>query len=70
MADQITIREINCETGEVSDRPATAEEIAQLEADRLEAEETEAARIAARDRLIEILAKGGLTYEQAALLGL
>jgi hypothetical protein len=54
--------EVNCETGDVTERPLTAEEIAQREADaaaaataeaeRLEAEAArEAARVSARARL-------------------
>ena len=67
-----TAIEINCETGEVIERPLTADEIAaneaaaaQAEADRLAAEAEAEAKAAAK---AELLAKLGITAEEAALL--
>ena len=64
--------EVNCETGEVIERPLTADEIAaneaaatQAEAARLEEEATQAQKTAARQ---EILNRLGLTTEEAAIL--
>ena len=64
--------EINCETGEVVERPLTADEIAaneaaaaQAEADRLAAEAEAEAKAQAK---AELLAKLGITAEEAALL--
>ena len=63
---------VDCSTGEQTVVPLTAEEIAELEAaaaqaeaDRLAAEEAAAAKEAAR---AEILAKLGLTADEAAVL--
>lgn len=63
---------VDCSTGEQTVVPLTAEEIAELEAaaakaeaDRLAAEKEAAAKEAAR---AEILAKIGLTPEEAAVL--
>lgn len=67
-----TAIEINCETGEVIERPLTADEIAaneaaaaQAEADRLAAEAEAEAKAQAK---AELLAKLGITAEEAALL--
>ena len=67
-----TAIEINCETGEVIERPLTADEIAaneaaaaQAEADRLTAEAEAQAKAAAK---ADLLAKLGITAEEAALL--
>jgi hypothetical protein len=67
-----TAIEINCETGEVIERPLTAEEIAaneaaqaQAEADRLAAEAEAATKAEAKAQL---LAKLGITADEAALL--
>jgi len=67
-----TAIEINCETGEVIERPLTADEIAaneaaavQAEADRLAAEAEAATKAEAKAQL---LAKLGITAEEAALL--
>ena len=67
-----TAIEINCETGEVIERPLTADEIAaneaaaaQAEADRLAAEAEAATKAQAK---AELLAKLGITAEEAALL--
>ena len=70
-----TAIEVNCETGEVTERPLTAEEIAQHEADaavRIEAEaarEAEAAAVAAaKEAATAKLAALGLTAEEIAAL--
>ena len=67
-----TAIEINCETGEVIERPLTADEIAaneaaaaQAEADRLAAEAEAEAKAAAK---ADLLTKLGITAEEAALL--
>jgi len=63
---------INCETGEQTEVELTAEEIAQREADakayeaELKAKEAEAA--AKAEAKAELLAKLGITAEEAALL--
>lgn len=67
-----TAIEINCETGEVIERPLTADEIAaneaaaaQAEVDRLAFEAEAEAKAAAK---ADLLAKLGITAEEAALL--
>ena len=67
-----TAIEVNCTTGEVIERPLTADEIAaneaaaaQAEADRLAAEAEAEAKAQAK---AELLAKLGITAEEAALL--
>ena len=67
-----TAIEINCETGIVTERPLTADEIAaneaaaaQAEADRLAAEAEAAAKAEAKAAL---LAKLGITADEAKLL--
>jgi hypothetical protein len=67
-----TAIEVNCETGEVIERPLTAEEIAaneaaaaQAEADRAAAEVKAAADAEAKAAL---LAKLGITADEAKLL--
>ena len=68
--------EVNCETGDVTERPLTAEEIAQREADAAaaaaaaEAERVaeEEAKAAAKASAIAKLAALGLTEEEAAAL--
>lgn len=66
---------INCETGEESIVPLTAEEIAQLEADRIASEAERAAREAeaqakaeAKASALAKLAALGLTEEEAAAI--
>ena len=70
-----TAIEINCETGEVIERPLTAEELAQREADaaayaaqEAEREATEAAALAAKESANAKLAALGLTAEEIAAL--
>jgi hypothetical protein len=67
-----TAIEINCETGEVIERPLTADEIAaneaaaaQAEADRLAAEAEAAVKAEAKAAL---LTKLGITEDEAKLL--
>jgi len=67
-----TAIEINCETGEVIERPLTADEIAaneaaqaQAEADRVTAEATAATKAAARQAVYDKL---GLTADDVAAL--
>ena len=67
-----TAIEINCETGEVIERPLTADEIAaneaaatQTEADRKAAEAEAAAKAEAKAALFDKL---GISAEEAALL--
>lgn len=75
MTETLTAVEINCETGEVTERPLTAEEIAQREADASAAEvarqaaEAEAAAVAAAKEAAHAkLAALGLTPEEIAAL--
>jgi hypothetical protein len=67
-----TAIEVNCETGEVIERPLTADEIAaneaaraQAEADRLAAEAEAAVKAEAKAALLNKL---GISAEEAALL--
>jgi hypothetical protein len=67
-----TAIEINCQTGEVIERPLTADEIAaneaaqvQAEADRLSAEAEAAIKAEAKAALLDKL---GITADEAALL--
>jgi hypothetical protein len=67
-----TAIEINCTTGEVIERPLTADEIAaneaaaaQAEADRLVAEEDAATKATAKAALLDRL---GITADEAKLL--
>jgi len=74
MADQLIAAEINCTTGEVTERPYTPEEIAehetrvaQAEADR-QAREAEAAKVAElkASAKAKLVAGQPLTEEEAA----
>lgn len=67
--------EVNCTTGEVIERPLTAEELAQREADaaayavaEAAREATEAAALAAKESANAKLAALGLTAEEIAAL--
>lgn len=65
---EYTIRELNATTGEEIVRPATDDEIAQIEKDAADyALEQEAARIKAEKRT-ELLDRLGLTEDEAKLL--
>ena len=75
MTDTPMAIEVNCETGEVTERPLTAEEIAQREVDAAAAEvrraEEEAARAAAdaaKASAHNKLAALGLTADEIAAL--
>ena len=75
MSEILTRLEINCETGEESIIPLTAEEIAQMEADRIAFEEAQAAaqaeaeaKEAVRQSGITKLLALGLTEEEANAL--
>lgn len=70
-----TAIEVNCTTGEVIERPLTAEELAQREADaaahaaqEAEREAAEAAALAAKESANAKLAALGLTAEEIAAL--
>ena len=67
--------EVNCQTGDVTERPLTAEEIAQREADAAAAAVAEAERVAAEEAkaaakasAIAKLAALGLTADEAAAI--
>ena len=75
MTDTPTKLVINCETGEEEILPLTAEEIAQIEADRIADEERFAAeaaaaqaKAAAKASALAKLAALGLTEEEAAAI--
>ena len=66
---------VNCETGQVEERPLTAEEITQREADaaaaavaEAERQAAEEAKAAAKASAVAKLAALGLTEEEAAAL--
>ncbi len=67
-----TAIEVNCETGEVIERPLTAEEIAQRETDAAafaaEQHEKEVAAAEAASAKAALLAKLGITEDEAKLL--
>ena len=67
-----TAIEINCETGEVIERPLTADEIAANEAAQAQAEadalEAEAEAVVKAEAKTALLAKLGITADEAALL--
>ena len=62
------IIEHNATTGEITQREMTAEELAQFEADQVKAAERKAAQAANEAARAELLAKLGLTAEEAQLL--
>jgi hypothetical protein len=75
MTDTHTAIEVNCETGEVVERPLTAEEISQREADaeaaaeaQAEREAAEAAAATAKASAEAKLAALGLTADEIAAL--
>ena len=75
MSEILTRVEVNCETGEQSIIPLTAEEIAQIEADRIAFEEAQAAeqaeaeaKEATRQSGIAKLLALGLTEDEANAL--
>jgi hypothetical protein len=76
MTEVLIAVEVNCETGEVTERPLTAEEIAQCEADAAAYAAAEAERTAAAEALAalkasakaKLVAGQPLTEEEAATL--
>jgi hypothetical protein len=76
MTDTLTAIEVNCETGEVTERDLTAEEIAQREADAAAFAAEQAEREAAAEALAalkasakaKLVAGTPLTEEEAATL--
>jgi hypothetical protein len=75
MTNILTIAEINCTTGEVIERPLTAKEVAQIEADAAAYAEQEALRQAEAEAKAQAkssaeakLASLGLTPEEIAAL--
>ena len=76
MSDTLTAIEVNCETGVVTERPLTAEEIAQREADAAAFATQKAADDAAAEALAalkasakaKLVAGTPLTEEEAATL--
>jgi hypothetical protein len=65
---QPTIKIHNVETGEVIEREMTAEELAQLEADKISSAERKAAQAAINSAREELLVRLGITAEEAQLL--
>ncbi len=63
-----TAIEVNCATGEVIERPLTADEIAAAEAAAIQAETDRAAAAIKAEAKAALLAKLGITAEEAALL--
>jgi hypothetical protein len=67
-----TAIEVNCATGEVTERPLTQEELAQREADAQAAaarkHEEEVAATAAAEAKAALLTKLGITADEAKLL--
>ena len=67
-----TAIEVNCATGEVTERPLTAEELAQREADAqaaaAKAHEEEVKAAADAEAKAALLAKLGITEDEAKLL--
>lgn len=75
MTEAVMAIEVNCETGEVTERPLTAEELAQREVDAAAGIAAEAERIAAKEAADAAkksanakLAALGLTAEEIAAL--
>lgn len=62
------IKEVNAETGEEIERKATAEEVAQIKADKADSEAEKATAEAKANARAAVLAKLGLTAEEAASL--
>lgn len=77
MSEQPIVVEVNCSTGETTERMLTSEEISQREADSLAAQAAEAERIAAGEAAAAAKASAlakltslGLTEEEAlAIIG-
>lgn len=65
---KIQIKEVNCTTGEEIVRDATAEEIAQIESDAVNAEARKAEAESKAAAKAALLNKLGITAEEAQLL--
>jgi hypothetical protein len=63
-----TIKIVNAETGEEIERPMTAEELAQWKADKDEMEARQIANLTQANEKAELLAKLGITADEAKLL--
>jgi hypothetical protein len=72
MSDTLTKIEVNCATGEVTERPLTIEELTQREADAqayaAAEHEKEVATATAAEAKAALLAKLGITADEAKLL--
>jgi hypothetical protein len=72
MSETLTKIVVNCETGVVAEIPLTGEEIAQREADAAKAESDrvaqEAENAAKAEQKAQLLAKLGITEDEAKLL--
>jgi hypothetical protein len=72
MSEVATAIEVNCATGEVTERPLTAEELAQREADAAAfaaaEREKEVAAAEAAEAKAALLTKLGITADEAKLL--
>ena len=72
MSETLTKIVVNCETGVVAEIPLTGEEIAQREVDAAKAESDrvalEAENVAKATQKAELLAKLGITEDEAKLL--
>lgn len=62
------VKMVNAETGEEIEREATAAEIAQMEADKADSDKEKAQAAAKKAAREAVLAKLGLTAEEAAFL--
>ena len=65
---QYTVLEHNVETGEVTTRPMTDAEVQQVEKTKLELEKLREEKIAAEVKRTALLARLGITEEEAKLL--
>lgn len=65
---QITVKEVNIETGEEFEREATTAEIAQMEADKAESNQERAALEESANAKTALLNRLGITADEAKLL--
>lgn len=63
-----TVQEVNASTGEVLIRPATAEEVKVIEADKVQAEKDKADALKKEADKTALLSKLGITADEAKLL--
>ena len=68
MAKKVMIREHDCETGETIDREATPEELMQIEKDESDLKQLKTSEALKSAQKAELLAKLGITEEEAKLL--